>query len=131
MARIPIVDTVIEKRGRILFVRREFEPVGKLDLPGGFVNKGESLEDASRREVLEETGLKVRLRGSLGAFDYDDRGSKTAHVFVGEITGGKLAASPEGEPEWIDPQHIDPRDLAFPQKDVRILQAYGEWKKKR
>ena len=52
---------VLDKEGQILTVRRGREPAkGTLDLPGGFVDPEESVEEAVRRELLEETGLKVQ-----------------------------------------------------------------------
>lgn len=55
------VCAIIEdSRGRLLLTERKFEPAEKtLDLPGGFVNIGETAEGALRREILEELGLAV------------------------------------------------------------------------
>lgn len=51
---------VRDKEGRYLFVRRAKDPAkGTLDLPGGFVDPMETVEDAVRREIKEETGLDV------------------------------------------------------------------------
>ncbi|MET3698906.1 ADP-ribose pyrophosphatase YjhB (NUDIX family) [Bacillus oleivorans] len=49
---------LVDSQGRILLQQRKF-PKGKWGLPGGLMELGESTEDAARREVYEETGLKV------------------------------------------------------------------------
>lgn len=47
-------------KGEILLIKRKFEPMkGYLDLPGGFVESGESLEESSMREVKEELGIDI------------------------------------------------------------------------
>lgn len=122
--RIAIVDTIIERDGKILMLKRNYHPVGKLDFPGGFVDAGETVEQAAVREVKEETGLTAEVTEKFGAFDYTDRGEKTAHVFLGKITDGEIAASKEGTPLWVDPRSITPADLAFPQVHWCVLREY-------
>jgi mutator protein MutT len=54
------VAVIIECRGKILFgVRRHDPGRGMLDLPGGFVDPGETAEEAARREVKEELGIDI------------------------------------------------------------------------
>jgi ADP-ribose pyrophosphatase YjhB (NUDIX family) len=54
------VAVIIESRGKILFGIRKNDPGrGMLDLPGGFVDPGESAEECARREVREETGVDI------------------------------------------------------------------------
>ncbi|MDD5110647.1 MAG: NUDIX hydrolase [Patescibacteria group bacterium] len=122
--RIAIVDTIIERDGKILMLKRNYHPVGKLDFPGGFVDAGETIEQAAVREAKEETGLTVELTEKFGAFDYTDRGEKTAHVFLGKIVGGEVTASNEGTPLWTGPALIQETDLAFPQVHWKVLHEY-------
>lgn len=57
---------IVDGAGRMLVCRRRLDPArGTLDLPGGFVDPGETLEEAVRREVLEETGCRVRVERYL------------------------------------------------------------------
>jgi len=59
-ASTAVVGVVVNDEGKLLVARRALEPAfGQLDLPGGFVDMGESLESAVCREMLEETGQEV------------------------------------------------------------------------
>lgn len=52
---------VTDEQGQVLLVRRANDPAkGKLGMPGGFIDPGESSEDGLRREMLEEVGLSIR-----------------------------------------------------------------------
>ena len=64
------VACIIENpQGEILLTRRAFEPAkGMLDLPGGFVNIGETAEDAVRREIREELNLEIASIQYVGSF---------------------------------------------------------------
>jgi NADH pyrophosphatase NudC (nudix superfamily) len=54
------VAVIMECRGKLLFGVRKNDPGrGKLDLPGGFVNAGESAEEAAQREIREELGIAI------------------------------------------------------------------------
>ena len=63
-----VAALVTDENGRLMLVRRGIEPdYGKLDLPGGFVDPGETAEDAVKRELDEELGLKVKSMKYLGS----------------------------------------------------------------
>ena len=64
------VGAVILDGDRVLLVKRGQPPSqGKWSIPGGLVHLGERIEDAARREVQEECGVRVRLLGLCGVID--------------------------------------------------------------
>jgi 8-oxo-dGTP diphosphatase len=70
----------------IVLVGRRFAPLGWA-LPGGFVEYGETVEAAARREALEETSLRVQIKGLLGVYSdpaRDARGHAISTVFWGK-----------------------------------------------
>ncbi len=75
------MDALIIQKGKVLLVKRKFEPYkGFWAVPGGFVEEGETVEEACRREALEETGVKVKLVKFVGVYSdpkRDPRGTIT------------------------------------------------------
>lgn len=107
---------VFDSRGRVLLIRRGNPPFkGRYALPGGFVDVGETLEDACRRELMEETGLKVRRLDLVGVYSdpgRDPRGHTCSVAFLaraGRATpkAGDDAAAAEWVKGWRNV------DLAF------------------
>jgi len=86
----PIAADVIAEIGdRIVLIERKNFPPGWA-IPGGFVDFGETVEDAAIRETLEETSLEVELRALLGVYsrpDRDPRGQTVTVVYVGRARG--------------------------------------------
>jgi len=86
----PIAADVIAEIGdRIVLIERKNFPPGWA-IPGGFVDVGETVEDAAVRELLEETSLEVDLRALLGIYsrpDRDPRGQTVTAVYVGRARG--------------------------------------------
>lgn len=90
----PTVDIIIEIDSRIVLIERKYPPHGWA-LPGGFVDYGESLEDAARREAKEETSLEIgnlRLLGCYSDPSRDARMHTISTVFMAQGTGVPCAA---------------------------------------
>jgi len=87
------VAILITKGSEILLARRAIEPAkGQWDIPGGFVEAGESTEDAVIREALEETSLRIRVKQYLGSVPdvYGPRQVPTVNLcFLAEVLEGE------------------------------------------
>lgn len=91
---VPTVDIIIETAGGIVLIERKNEPRGWA-LPGGFVDYGETLEEAAMREALEETSLRVtdlRLMGCYSNPARDPRQHTISTVYVTQASGTPAAA---------------------------------------
>ncbi|MDD5111209.1 MAG: NUDIX hydrolase [Candidatus Altiarchaeota archaeon] len=77
------VDGVVVDRGRVVLIKRRFPPfAGSWALPGGFVDAGESVEQAVVREVFEETSLKARVVRLVGVYSKPNRDPRRHTVSV-------------------------------------------------
>ena len=123
---VPTVDVIIETPGGgIVLVRRKNPPHGWA-LPGGFVEYGETLEQAAVREAREETGLDVTLLGQFHAYSdpaRDPRFHTVSVVFVGRAAGQPRGGDDAAEAR-VFPRDGLPEDLAF--DHARILADYLE-----
>jgi len=90
------VGTIIRtSRKRLVLVKRAINPgYGKWVFPGGYVDRGESLVDAARREAREECGLDVRLEGLVNVYSYGG-GAPIVVVFAAVADGGTLVCDDE------------------------------------
>ncbi len=100
--RLGCSAAILDEHGRILLTRRVDN--GQWCLPGGGMDSGESVAEACEREVLEETGLSVRVKRLVGIYSHSDQlvvypdGGKFQIValhFEAEIIGGELGLSNE------------------------------------
>lgn len=90
-----VAGAIFELDGGIFLTRRSIEPgYGKWTFPGGFVERGEVVEVAAEREVLEESGLEIEATGVLGLYSYEGQ-IPAIVVFRARVTGGEPKALDE------------------------------------
>ena len=108
-------DAVILYAGGIVLIRRDRPPFsGCYALPGGFVEIGETVEAACKREAKEETGLDIELAGLIGIYSdpsRDPRGHVVSVAFLARGKGDLMAGSDAREAEVFSLKSLP--DLAF------------------
>lgn len=116
---LPTVDIIIETAGKIVLIKRKNPPHGWA-LPGGFIDYGESAEDAARREAREETGLEItdlRQFHCYSAPDRDPRRHTVSIVFVARAAGMPKAGDDAAAIGLFDEDGI-PCDMAFDHRQI-------------
>ena len=117
------VDAIIETDNGIILIKRKNPPAGWA-IPGGFVDYGETLEEAAVREMKEETSLDINLGRQFHIYsnpDRDPRHHTVSTIFIATATG-----TPEAADDAIDigifTKDNLPEDIAFDHR--QILEDY-------
>lgn len=124
MPKTPLlaVDVIALMGGGLVLIRRANPPYeGFYALPGGFVEYGERVEDAARREMLEETGLEVRLKALVGVYSdpsRDPRGHVVSIAYLAEVIGGALKPATDAKEVKVFPIDNLPEKLAFDHEQI-------------
>jgi len=117
------VDAIIETDNGIILIKRKNPPPGWA-IPGGFVDYGETLEDAVRREAREETGLDIQLIRQFHTYSApkrDPRHHTISTIFIARASG-KPEAGDDAKEAVIFTKNSLPQDLAFDHR--QILEDY-------
>lgn len=133
--RVPCVGAVVVHEGRLLLVRRGKEPGrGLWSVPGGRVEAGETLEEACRREVREETGIAVVPGPVVGRVErpapdgstyvIDDLDCRVADESVGggEAVPVLVAGDDADEARWVARAELEALPLV-----PRLLETLDGW----
>lgn len=122
------VDIIIEVGDSIVLIERKNPPAGWA-LPGGFVDAGETVEEAAVREALEETSLDVRLKCQMHAYSdpkRDPRFHTVSVVFVAEAYGEPVGRDDARRAGLFSLDKL-PEPLAF--DHGKIVDDYKRWKR--
>jgi 8-oxo-dGTP diphosphatase len=114
---------VFDSAGRLLLIKRKHPPfAGQYALPGGFVEVGETVEAACRRELREETGIDagpLRLVGAYSDPARDPRGHTCSIAFLSEVVQADPKAGDDAaHAEWVS----DWSSLTFAFDHQRIIE---------
>jgi ADP-ribose pyrophosphatase YjhB (NUDIX family) len=109
----------------VVLLRRGFDPGrGRWTFPGGFVDLGESVEDAARREADEELRIPIELEGLVGVY------SRAEDRIVLIVYRAKAAGEPQVTPEAVEiqafaPSEIPWADLAFWSTELALRDVFA------
>ncbi len=134
----PIVGVggVVIRGDCVLLIRRGREPLkGEWSIPGGMVELGESLKEGVKREVLEETGLKVRPMEALTVFDrIQKNGERIQYHYViidyaCRPTGGRLKSGSDVlDARWVKREEL-PLYRITPKAAIIVADAFDWFKR--
>ncbi len=126
---------IVNNKEEMLVVRRAKEPAkGTLDLPGGFCDMGETVEEGMRREIEEETGLKVQdiqyLFSSPNVYQYSGMGIHTLDMdFLVRVSCDSIpihAADDAAEAIWIPINEVNPAEFGLTSIRNAVIRFLGE-----
>jgi ADP-ribose pyrophosphatase YjhB (NUDIX family) len=111
----PCAGALVVRRGKLLLVRRGVAPYrGWWDIPGGYLEADEHPVAGARREIREETGLRIRIRRLLGVYlDRRERPHTLNFYYLAAAIGGRERPSDDAvELAWFGPREL-PRRIAY------------------
>ncbi len=113
------VDAIIELPEGIVLIKRKNPPPGWA-FPGGFVDYGETLEDAVIREAREETGLDITLVRQFHTYSSPERDSRhhtVSTIFIATASGTPVAAD-DAKEAGVFTRDTLPEDIAFDHREI-------------
>lgn len=115
-------DAVIMRNNKALLLKRATHPFeGSWVIPGGYVELGETLEEACTREAKEETGLDVHIEGIIGAYskpDRDPRGRMITVAYLCTADGEPKSNYESSEVRFFSENGLKDLSLGFDHRDI-------------
>jgi 8-oxo-dGTP pyrophosphatase MutT (NUDIX family) len=116
-----VAGCVIKRDDKYLLVQEKQAKVyGLWNLPAGYVDKGETIEEAAIREAKEETGYTVRLLEEVGLY-HEHLGTPVKHMFRAEIIGGHFVIP---EDEILDAQWLSLEEVKVLEKAKKLRKPW-------
>lgn len=112
--------------GRVILLRRGFDPgAGLWTFPGGFVDLGETVEDAARRETREELAMEIDLGPIVGIYSRADE--RVVLMVFSAVALGEPQTTPEAtEVQAFAPSDVPWDELAFWSTEAALRDALGQ-----
>ncbi|MCP6726805.1 MAG: GNAT family N-acetyltransferase [Patescibacteria group bacterium] len=115
-----VISAIILKDNKLLVFKRAEDPLkGHWDIPGGFMDEGESLEEATRREIKEETGIDAKevtfIKTFPGITEWEGNDFPVLNFFyLVDIGDQEIQLNDENsEFDWISLAEVNPENIAF------------------
>ena len=122
---IRVACAVIEDDGKILAAQRS-ETMSmplKWEFPGGKLHDGESAEECLARELMEELGVRVRIKRALTpVYHCYDEFAIELIPFVCSLAGGNLLLNEHRAIAWLSPHQLT--ELDWPAADIPVIASY-------
>ncbi|MCP1198021.1 NUDIX hydrolase [Notoacmeibacter sp. MSK16QG-6] len=121
------VSVIVCRKEHYLLVRRARPPFeGKLAFPGGRVAHGETLEQAARRELFEETALTAKTMTPVDNFIIEAGAARFhLHVFVTEASGEERAGDDAASIEWLDLAEMEANGESVTADTLRLARKFA------
>ena len=122
----PTVDIIVDQNASVLLIKRRNPPFGWA-LPGGFVDEGESVEEAAIREAKEETNVDITLKHLLYVYSNPNRDSRQHNisiVFIADAFGEVIPGDDATQAQFFPLNQLP--ILAFDHQE--IISDYIHWK---
>jgi len=126
------VGAITIKDGKVLLVKRGIEPSkGLWAIPGGTLKLGETLQECAAREILEETGITIKVGDCVYVFDFIEHDNKRKikfHFVIVDFAADYVSGKPQGaddalEARWLSPAEL--RDLPMAKNTITALCSLG------